>query len=374
VTFTHRSTANQEVLDLKTGSIDLESLGWSPDLQTALAKLNDPALRAARVAVETKGSYSVLAPDALTARVSGKLRHQANSKDELPAVGDWVALRPAGGDGDAIIEALLPRFSAFVRKVAGFETEAQVVAANIDVVFVLASVENEPNLRSIERYLTVAWQSGSVPVVVLTKSDVSEDVAGALEAVEGVAPGVAVHAVSAFSGDGLNDLAGHLGPGRTIALLGPSGAGKSTLVNALTGAQLMKVQEVRDYDGKGRHTTTHRELVPLQSGGALIDTPGMRELQLWDSDEGIESTFQDITELASRCKFHDCAHDGEPGCAVKEALQEGALPAERFASFRKQQRELAAIARKKDKRLASLETKKWKKIHREARTRSRERW
>ena len=355
-------------------SIDLESLGWSPELYSALDELNDRTLIPARVAVETKGSYTVLAPGPLVARLSGKLRHRALARDDLPAVGDWVAIRSPEGDGDGTIEGVLPRRSAFVRKVAGFETEAQIVAANIDVAFVVASAEHGPNLRSIERYLTVAWQSGSTPAVVLTKCDVCDDVEAALRSVESVAPGVAVHPVSAFSGEGLNDLAGLVGPGRTTALLGPSGAGKSTLVNALAGDQLMKVQEVRDYDGKGRHTTTHRELVPLPSGGALIDTPGMRELQLWDSDEGIDSTFRDITELAASCKFHDCAHDEEPGCAVKHALSDGTLMPERFASFRKQQRELAAIARKKDKRLASEETKRWKKIHREARSRSRARW
>jgi ribosome biogenesis GTPase len=185
---------------------------------------------------------------------------------------------------------------------------------------------------------------------------------------------VSIHAVSAFLGDGMDEVMAHVGAGRTVALLGPSGAGKSTLVNGLAGRQLMRVQEVRDYDGKGRHTTTHRQLIPLPAGGALIDTPGMRELQLWEADEGIDATFSDVAELAARCRFHDCAHDEEPGCAVKEALASGELPAERLASFRKQQRELAAIARKKDKRLASEETKKWKRIHRDARARSRSHW
>ena len=359
---------------MQTRSLDLASLGWNEELESALARLANPGLRPARIAVEATGVYTALMPEPTPARVSGCFRHHARDREELPAVGDWVALRPPEGDGDAVIEAVLPRSSAFVRKVAGFATEAQVMAANIDVVFVLASVEYEPNLRSIERYLTAAWQSGATPVVVLTKIDVSEDVAGALEAVAAVAPGVTVHAVSAFTGEGMNDLAQHVGPGTTIALLGSSGAGKSTLVNALAGKQLMKVQEVRDFDGKGKHTTTHRELVALPGGGALIDTPGLRELQLWSSDEGIDATFADVTGLATQCRFHDCAHDEEPGCAVKEALSSGELTPERFASFRKQQRELAAIARKRDKRLASEETKRWKRIHKEARARSRDRW
>lgn len=359
---------------MHTGSIDLTTLGWSTELQTAFDRLNDPSLRPARIALETKVVYTALTPAPVVARVSGRYRHEAHGRDEFPAVGDWVALRPSEGDGDAVIEALFPRSSAFVRKVAGFETAAQIVAANIDITFVVAPIEHQPNLRSIERYLTVAWQSGSVPVVVLTKSDLAEDAAQAVEAVEGIAPGVSVHAVSAFTGDGMQAVGEHIGPGRTAALLGPSGAGKSTLVNALAGELVMKVQEVRDYDGKGRHTTTHRELIALTGGGALIDTPGMRELQLWDSDEGLDSTFSDITELAASCKFHDCAHDEEPGCAVKAALATGELPQERLASYRKQQRELAAIARKKDKRLASAETKRWKKVTREYKEKTRHRW
>jgi ribosome biogenesis GTPase / thiamine phosphate phosphatase len=359
---------------LQSRSIDLESLGWTDEFKSALVRLDDTSLLPARIAVEMKGAYTALMPAPSPARVSGRLRHDAKSRDELPAVGDWVALRPSNGDGDAVIEAVLPRRSAFVRKVAGFATEAQVIAANIDIVFVLASIEHEPNLRRIERYLTAAWQSGAVPVVVLTKSDVGEDVAGALEAVTAVAPGVAVHAVSAFNGDGMGELSEHVRPGTTIALLGSSGAGKSTLVNALAGRHVMAVQAVRDFDGKGKHTTTHRELVSLPSGGVVIDTPGLRELQLWDSDDGIDATFGDITELAAHCKFTDCAHDEEPGCAVKGALETGALETERFASWRKQQRELAAIARKRDKRLASEETKKWKKIHKDARARSRAQW
>lgn len=353
---------------------DLESLGWSPTWQEKLEALSDPGLAPARVAIEAQGSYTVMAERPLAARLSGKFRHDSHTREELPSVGDWVALRP-GADGDTgTIEAVLPRSSAFVRKVAGFETEAQVVAANVDLVFVVAPIEHAVNLRSIERYLTISWQSGSVPVVVLTKSDVCEDVAGALSAVEAIAPGVDVHAVSAVTGEGLRELASIIDGGRTVALLGPSGAGKSTLVNALVGAHVMAVQEVRDFDGKGRHTTTHRELIPLPAGGALIDTPGMRELQLWDADEGIEATFGDIAELAGACRFDDCAHESEPGCAVKRAVADGDLPAERLASYRKQLRELAAIARKRDKRLSSLESKKWRKVHREAKVIARERW
>jgi ribosome biogenesis GTPase / thiamine phosphate phosphatase len=358
---------------LLRGSTDIDSLGWTGELAAALAELDDPSLTPGRVAMEATSQHVVLAPDALTAQISGKLMHRAVTRDELPAVGDWVALRRPAGDGVATIEALLPRASAFTRKVAGVATDVQIVAANIDVVLVLASLEHGPNLRGIERYLTLAWQSGAVPVVVLTKSDLCDDVPRWLEDVGAIAPGAPVHALSAVTGDGVDDVRAHALGNRTLALLGPSGVGKSTLVNALLGEDHMRVQEIRD-DGKGRHTTTHRELIPLPEGGALIDTPGMRELQLWDSDEGIEMAFEDIAALALECKFRDCAHEQEPGCAVKAAVKSGDLPAERLASYRKQLRELAALARKQDKRLASLETKRWKGIHREARARSRERW
>lgn len=355
-------------------SEEFASLGWSPRWEAALSELNDPTVVPARVAVETKGSYTVLAPEPAAAQASGRLRHSATARSDLPAVGDWVALRAAPEDGARVIDAVLPRAAAFVRKVAGFETEPQVVAANVDVVFVLASVEHEVNLRRVERYLTLAWESGAAPAVILTKADLCDDVARELARVAAVAPGSTVHAVSAFTGERVGSVAALVGGGRTAALIGPSGAGKSTLVNALAGDVVMTVQSVRDYDGKGRHTTTHRQLVRLPGGGCLIDTPGMRELQLWDADEGIDAAFADIAELAASCRFRDCAHESEPGCAVTAAADAGSLSAERLTSYRKQQRELAAIARKKDKRLASLETKRWKTMNREARAVARERW
>ncbi|HEY7875768.1 MAG TPA: ribosome small subunit-dependent GTPase A [Actinomycetota bacterium] len=344
---------------------DLHALGWTDALASALSELNDPSLTPGRVAMEATGKHVVFAPHPVTAQVSGKMQHRALTRDELPAVGDWVALRGASEDGVATIEALLPRRSAFTRKVAGFATDVQIVAANIDVVLVLASLEHEPNLRGIERYLTLAWQSGAVPAVILTKSDLSDDVARWLEEVTAIAPGADVHALSSITGEGVTAVRAYAEGNRTLALLGPSGVGKSTLVNALLGETHMRVQEIRD-DGKGRHTTTHRELIPLPGGGALIDTPGMRELALWESDEGLDMAFEDIATLALECKFRDCAHESEPGCAVKTAVESGDLAPERLASYRKQLRELAALARKKDKRLASLESKKWGKIYREA--------
>jgi ribosome biogenesis GTPase len=247
-----------------------------------------------------------------------------------------------------------------------------VIAANVDIVFIVDPFDRGPNLRRIERYLTVGWESGATPVVVLTKSDLGVDVGDELAKVMEVAPGVEVHAVSIVTGDGIDELLAYLDGAPTIAVLGPSGAGKSSLINTLMGRDVMEAKEVR-LDGKGRHTTTHRELIPLPDGGALIDTPGMRELQLYDGDEGIDQSFSDIYALAEQCKFRDCAHDGEPGCAVAEAVVTGDLTEERFESYRKQLRELAAIARRKDSRVAREDARKKGRFYREALARSRNR-
>ena len=326
-----------------------------------------PPLIRARITAEHRGSYKARAEASeFDALVTGKMTYEARDRADLPAVGDWVSIEPID-DRQAVIREIEPRRSAFVRKVAGFESDAQVVAANVDVVFVVEALDPGPNARRIERYLTVAWESGAMPVVVLTKSDIGEDVAESLAAVEASAPGVDVHAVSAVTGDGLDGLRPYVGAGSTAATLGPSGAGKSSLINALAMSEVMATNDVR-WDGKGRHTTTHRELVDLPGGGAIIDTPGMRELQLWEGEDGIDRSFSDIAALAEQCKFRDCAHDSEPGCAVQAALLTGELSSERYANYRKQLRELAAIARKKDKRLANQEAKKWKQITKEMRT------
>jgi len=305
----------------------------------------------------------------IDALVTGKMSYDATGRDELPTVGDWVEVELID-ERQAVIRTVAPRRSAFIRKVAGSESEAQVVAANVDVVFVVEPLDPGPNVRRIERYLTVAWESGAVPAVVLTKSDIAEDVAESLAAVQASAPGVEVHGVSALTGDGIGSVRALVGDGRTATMLGPSGAGKSSLINALAGTEVMATNAVR-WDGKGRHTTTHRQLIVLPNGGAVIDTPGMRELQLWEGDGGIDRSFSDIAELAARCRFNDCVHGREPGCTVRAALQSGELREERFASYQKQLRELAAIARKKDKRLANEEAKRWKQMTKEGRARAR---
>ena len=329
-----------------------------------------PSLIRARIIAEHRGSFRAATEDGeLDALITGRMSYEAAGRDELPTVGDWVRLEKID-DRQAVIREIEPRRSAFIRKVAGFESEAQVVAANVDIVFVVEPLDPGPNVRRIERYLTVAWESGAVPVVVLTKSDIAEDVADSLAAVEISAPGVEVHAVSAVTGDGIDSLRTLLANEITAATLGPSGGGKSSLINAVAGEEIMATNDVR-WDGKGRHTTTHRQLISIASGGALIDTPGMRELQLWDGDGGIDRAFSDIAELAAGCRFNDCAHQTEPGCAVRAALASGDLSEERFASYQKQLRELAAIARKKDKRLAKEESRKWTQRYKEASSRAR---
>ena len=327
----------------------LESLGWDASFADEFQPFEHDGLAPARVAVEHRSEYVVYTQHGeLRAELTGRLRHG----DEHPAVGDWVAVVSRADEGRATIHAVLPRRSAFVRKVAWAETKPQVVAANVDVAFVVSGLDLNFNVRRIERYLTLAWESGAQPVVLLTKADLCDDVESRVYEVESVAFGVPVHAVSAPHGDGVDTVRSYVPAGRTAALLGSSGVGKSTLVNALVGTELLAVQEIRE-DGRGRHTTSHRQLVPLPDGGMMLDTPGMRELQLWDADSGMEAAFQDLESLAGQCRFADCSHGREPGCAVRAALAEGTLDVERFESWRKLQRELERLARKQDGRARS---------------------
>ena len=355
---------------MEPSSDSLVALGWDEGYQEQLASLEGD-LEPGRVAVEHRGSYTVItATGEMPGEISGRVSFAATHRSDLPAVGDWVAL--ARSYDMSLIQHVLPRRSAFVRKVAGTTTDDQVVAANVDVVFICSALDADLNLRRIERYLTLSWQSGAVPVVVLTKADLSDRVEEQLAAVQEIARGSQAVAVAAFEPGSLDVLRPFLGPGRTVALLGSSGVGKSTLVNVLLDRDEMVTRAIR-WDGKGRHTTSHRQLIPLPEGGSLIDTPGMRELQLWDADEGLDATFDDIAELASGCRFRDCGHSSEPGCAVKAALEDGSLERSRFESWAKQERELAALARRKDHRLAKEETRRWKQLNREARARSRQR-
>lgn len=332
--------------------------GWNDRLAEVLAEHAAAGRVPARVVLEHTHIYRVVTAEGeCLARVSGRLRHHAQRRSEFPAVGDWVVLEPVA-HSDARIHAVLPRFSRFSRRAAGDVTEEQVVAANIDVVFLVGGLDGDFNPRRIERYLVVAGESGATPVVVLNKADLVPDAQRHVAEVQAVAPGVAVHAVSARANDSLDLLRQYLGVGRTAALLGSSGVGKSTIVNRLVGFDLLKTQDVRITDSRGRHTSTARQMVLLESGGVLIDTPGMRELQLWESGEStMTDAFADIEAVAESCRFRDCRHRQEPGCAVRAAVKAGELPDTRLASFIKLEDEREHQARQSDAR-ALLEEKR----------------
>ena len=337
-------------------ALDLKDLGWDDDWSKAFAPYAADQLVPGRVAIEFNYIYRVFAESGeLQAQHAGRLRHHAES---LSAVGDWVAVRPTPGEATATIEAILPRRSKFSRKVAGELTEEQIVAANIDTVFIVMGLDGDYNPRRLERYLVLAYESGARPVVILNKSDVADHLAEDIDEIQGLAVGIPVHAVSAREKDGIDVITGYLGPGRTGALLGSSGVGKSTLVNALLGEEKFKTKDVRAHDSRGRHTTRHRHLILLpERRGLLVDTPGMRELQLWSQGEGSRDTFEDILQLAQGCHFTDCRHQNEPRCAVKQAVEEGSLVADRLAGFQKLQGELKTLEARKDVR-AQIDAKK----------------
>ena len=337
----------------------LERLGWSDQLETEFAPHAAEGLVPARVVAQHRGAYVLGTADGdAWAEITGKLRHEAALPAELPAVGDWVAVvaRPEGQG--AIIHAVLPRRTVFSRKKPWTETVEQILAANVDVAFIVTTLTDELSARRLERYLTTAWESGAEPVIVLNKADLCPDPQPLVAEVEAVSIGVPLVLTSAETGEGVEDLRAWLSGTRTGALLGSSGVGKSSLVNRLLGEERQVTHEIRSDGVRGRHTTRHRELIPLPGGGLLLDTPGLRELQLWEAEDGLESTFDDVASLAAKCRFTDCAHETEPGCAIREALASGALAAERLQSYRKLQSELGRLERQLDKRLLADERKK----------------
>ncbi len=351
--------------------VDLAHLGWDPGWAAAFLPHDAAGLRPARVVAAHRDAWVLATQDGdLTAVISGRFRHEAAGPGDLPAVGDWVAAAWTTGDGlgTTVIGAVLPRRTAF-RRSTGQDDHGptvagdQVLAANVDVAFVMAGLDGDFNLRRLERYLAVAWSCGTTPVILLNKADVAADLEGLRAAAEAIAPGVEVRPLSALTGDGVAGLAAeHLAPGRTAVILGSSGVGKSTLVNALLGTERQRTSGVREDDGKGRHATTHRELVRLPGGALLIDTPGIRSLGVAGASEGLDPTFADIAALAAGCRFGDCRHEDEPGCAVRAALDDGRLGRERFASHRKLEKEAAHASRSGDRLLREAERRKWKAI------------
>lgn len=342
-------------------AIDLTRLGWNARFAEAFAPYAERGLLPARVSLEHTHIYRVFAADGeMLARVAGRLRHHASARSDYPAVGDWVAIEPDAHGGDARIHAVLPRTTRFSRRAAGDVTEEQIVAANIDTVFLVGGLDGDFNPRRIERYLVVAWESGASPVIVLNKSDLADDLHARIDEVAALTPGVPLHAVSCRAPATLDVLRPYLGEGQTVALLGSSGVGKSTIVNRLIGRDVLRTRDVRESDSRGRHTSTSRELVLLDDGGILIDTPGLRELQLWETGGGLAGAFDDIDTLAQECRFRDCQHRAEPGCAVLAALAEGRLTAERLGSFHKLLGEQAYQARQQDERALIDEKRKGK--------------
>lgn len=343
--------------------MNLELLGWSEFFAHSFDRQNWDGYTVGRVAQEHKTTYILYTEQGeLPAKVTGKLRYQATGHQDFPSVGDWVAISLGDGKQKATIHAIFPRKSKFSRKIAGSKTEQQIIATNIDTAFLVAGLDGDFNLRRLERYLLQVWESGANPVIVLNKADLCDDVQGRRQEVEAIALGVPIVVLSAAKNEGIDSLKPYLKPGQTVALLGSSGVGKSTLTNQLVGKRVQAVGEVRQGDDRGRHTTTHRELILLPSGGLLIDTPGMRELQIWAGDDSLQDTFADINAIASQCRFRDCQHDNEPGCAVQQALKDDTLDYQRFLSYQKLQKELDYLDLKQDQKASLAQKEKWKKI------------
>lgn len=354
----------------------LSDLGWNADrardFEPWTAK---PHLQPGRVLIGFNYLYRVFVDEGeIEAVLSGRVKHHATSRGDLPAVGDWVAVRQRPGEARGVIVGVLPRRSRFSRRMAGQVTDEQVVAANVDLVFVVMGLDTDFNLRRLERYLLLARESGADPVLLLTKPDLG-DVAARLSDVRTVTGDLPVHVVSPKFNQGIDHIASYLTAGRTGALLGSSGVGKTTIINRLIGADLRKTREVRETDSRGRHTTSHRELVVLPGGGLIIDTPGMRELQLWDVSEAVRETFDDIEALAGGCRFADCRHREEPHCAVKAAVADGRLAAARLDSYFKLQDEIAYVERQQDERALIEEKRRAKQmtkaVNRQLRSRGR---
>lgn len=339
----------------------LEDLGWSPFFEPHIGPTTEDLI-IARVAEEQRGAYLLFSERGeLAAAVTGRMMHEAEGRDAFPAVGDWVLARPLAGEERAVIVSTLPRRTKLSRKAAGERTDEQILAANVDTVFLVASLNRDLNIRRIERYLSVIWESGAKPVIVLNKADIAEDREELMRDVESAVMTVEVHMTSAATGEGIGAIAAYVGTGRTVVFVGSSGVGKSSLVNRLLDREEQAVHEIRS-DGKGRHTTTSREMLFVPGGGLIIDTPGLRELQLWDAESGVGQVFSDIESLFAACAFSDCGHRSEPGCAVRAALVSGGLDRARWESYQKLQREQEFIESRKDASARVARQKKWKDI------------
>lgn len=327
----------------------LTELGWDDFFHHYFPNEAPADCVPARVSQESRGLYRVQAEKGeFLAQVSGQVRFHSTQRSDFPAVGDWTVIEPRAGERWATIHAILPRKTLLSRKIAGKTVAEQILVANVDVVFVVTSINQDFNLRRIERYLAVVWDSGARPVILLNKADLSSDVESFVADLQSVSPGVPMHSLSALTGQGMQQLGRYLRTGQTAVLIGSSGVGKSTIINALTGLELQRVGPVRLSDDRGKHVTTSRQMIFLNDGGILIDTPGLRELQLWDNASGLTLAFTDLETVARRCRFRNCHHRDEPGCAVLLAVQEGTFPKDRLENFRKMEAELNFLQSKID--------------------------
>lgn len=325
----------------------IDDYGYNDFFRNQYEEIKDNALCVGRVLVDYGQEVK-----AITNMGEVKVQRTLNTTGEAIslAVGDWIAIEEDDRTNKLLIYKVLDRWTKFSRKAPGPKPKEQIVAANVDTVFIIQSLNKDFNMRRLERYMIAAWESGAQPVIVLTKSDCCEDIEEKKAIVRSTAPGVEVHAVCSISGEGLDELEGYLQQGKTVALLGSSGVGKSTLVNTLLGEQVLDTGEIREDDSRGRHTTTHREIILLPNKALIMDTPGMRSLSLWEPDYGMDVMFGDIEELITKCRFHDCKHNSEPGCAVKEALESGELEEKRWLSWLKLQKEKKHVQRKEEKK------------------------
>jgi ribosome biogenesis GTPase len=347
--------------------MNLNQYGYNTFFEDHFREYSGNGYIAGRVAIQNKSNYVVYSEHGeLNAEVSGKMMFDAENKEDYPAVGDWVVMRPLLDEQKAIIDKVLPRQTVFSRKEAGNRTERQILASNIDTVFIMTSLNHDFNLRRLERYMVLALESGVNPVIVLSKADICEDINNKVNETNSIAEDIPVHVLSSIMHQGVDELKHYFDGNKTIAVLGSSGVGKSTFINTLLGEDTLKTLEISSYKDKGHHATTRRELILIPTGGLIVDTPGMRELQLWEGGEGIENVFDDIEELIHKCKFSDCTHRKEPGCAIKEAIENSELDEKRFESYLKMKREARYFESRKNHKANLAEKAKWKKIHKQA--------
>ena len=345
--------------------MNLKELGFDSYFEANYNTLTDGEFEVGRIAVEHKNIYKVLTEyGEILAEISGKMNYKAQGGGDYPAVGDWVLLQIIDQEQKGIIHGILPRKSKFSRNEAGDRNKEQIVAANIDHIFIVNALNCDFNLRRIERYLTLVWDSGAKPVIVLNKADLCNKlgIEKKLSEVQSVAFGVPIHVISCMDGRGFSELEEYCKVGETIALLGSSGVGKSSIINKIYGKERQSTAEIREGDDKGRHTTTYRELILIPDGGLIIDTPGMREIQLWGVGSGIKNTFSDIKKLAQGCKFNDCTHSHEPGCAVKKAIEKGEITEDRLMSYYKLLREKKYVEMKEKYSADKISKIKWKML------------